>query len=246
MGPFHLHQQWGIWGFWVFSPHIPAPPLDRDNSATVSSVTKTYKARTATVSDSSWAHCLAEAPPCAFVSVKQNTHFICVYLIKTNFNNFWVYNFHFFFALVHFMSHLWIIVRTVKAIASSLWRMKQTVFFFLFYFFPQHYLCATESHSKLKVQLCLWEGRSNRGSGSAVFLISLCILQAPASALMPRVWLCLSCLPRCLQRGQRGHGGGEAMASGPQRRRESEMWCVPAKVTDGGTGRRLFSRHFRL
>lgn len=42
-------------------------------------------------------------------------------------------------------------------------------------------------------------------------------------------------------------GGGEAMVNGLPRRREMEMWCVSAKVMDGGgTGRMLVFRHSRL
>lgn len=50
----------------------------------------------------------------------------------------------------------------------------------------------------------------------------------------------------CLRYEQQGRGGGEVMASGLPRRREIEMWCVPAKVMDRGTGRMLVFRHSRL
>lgn len=49
-----------------------------------------------------------------------------------------------------------------------------------------------------------------------------------------------------LQCEQRGRGGGEALVNGLPRRREIEMWCVSAKVMDGGTGRMLVFRHSRL
>lgn len=75
-------------------------------------------------------------------------------------------------------------------------------------------------------------------SGSAAFLITLCILQALVTALMPRVWLSLSCAPPAFSvSSEAGVEVNRWRAMDWPRQRQIEMWCVSAEVMDGGTGR---------